>query len=197
MKKHLSVVGAAVFAILVTTSTVFAHGGEDNPMGMGRGMMHGMMGGGMMRMMGMGPGMMSGMMGMMPGMMGMGRGMMGAAYGISLTKEQETKLTDLRVRFLQDAAKAQSELIQARASLQALLLDPSAKDEAIEAQAQKAAKAQGRLFVLRTRMARQVEGVLTKEQREEMMRRFSPGQGMMGPGMMGNPCGTGQGMMNR
>ncbi|MFQ5915481.1 MAG: hypothetical protein ACE5JS_20110, partial [Nitrospinota bacterium] len=128
-----------------------------------------------------------GMMGMGPGMMGMGHGMMGFGLGVTLTEEQQKKLTELRVQFLQDAAQAQVEMIQARAGIQALLLDPSAKDEAIEARVQKAASAHGRLFVLRLRMARRMQELLTKEQREEMMRRYSPGRGPMGPGrgMMG------------
>ncbi|MFQ5911756.1 MAG: hypothetical protein ACE5JS_01075 [Nitrospinota bacterium] len=207
MKRLLGVLIGITLSALVATSPGFAHGVEDRPGGMGPGMMgpgfgwmHPMMRGSW------GPagfGVGHGMMGMGHGMMGMGRGMMGLGYGVTLTEEQQKRLTALRVGFLQDAAKAQAELIQARASLQALLLDPSAKDEAIEAQVQKAAAAHSRLFLLRFRMARRVEGLLTKEQREEMRRRFYREHRRMGPregsrGMM-NPCGAGagRGMMNR
>lgn len=169
MKRYSGFLGAAALATLIAAAPALAHE-ERGSGGMGCGMM------------GMGPGMM---------------GMTGFGPGVTLTQEQEKKLAALRGRFLQDTAKAQSELIQARAGLQALLLDPSAKEDVIEVQVQKTAAAHGRLFVLRIRMAREMEGILTKEQREEMKRRSSAGMGMRGPGAgsrgMMNPCGAGSG----
>jgi Spy/CpxP family protein refolding chaperone len=134
-------------------------------------------------MMGMGR-----MMGMHPRMMG--PEMMRFGFGLNLTEEQQKKLTDLRIRFVQERAKARAELIQTRAALEALLLDPSAKDEAIEAQAQKTANAYARLFLVNFRMGREMEGILTKEQREQMMRRAYRGPRRMGP--EGAPMGPGR-----
>lgn len=174
MKRHSGFLGAAALATLIAASPALAiekRGSGDMGCGM-MGMGSGMMGSGMMGMTGFGP-------------------------GVTLTQEQEKKLAALRGRFLQDTAKAQSELIQTRAGLQALLLNPSAKEDVIEAQVQKTAAAHSRLFVLRLRMAREMEGILTKEQREEMKRRSSAGMGMRGPGAgsrgMMNPCGAGSG----
>lgn len=139
----------------------------------------------------MGRGMMGrGMMGMHPGMMG--PEMMRFGLGLNLTEEQQKKLTDLRIRFVQERAKARAELIQARAGLQALMIDPSAKDEALETQAQKTAAAYTRLFLLSFRMGREMEGILTKEQREQMMRRAFRGPRRMGP--EGAPMGPGRQM---
>jgi hypothetical protein len=172
-------------------------------MGYGRGMMgygRGMMGMGP-GMMGMGPGMMGygqGMMGLGPGMMGYGRGMrgmgpgmMGMGFGSGLSDQQQKKLTDLRIKFVQEMAKARVEVIQTRSALMALLMDPSAKEEAIEEQTKKTAEAYARMIVLRIKRGRQMQGVFTKEQREQMMRRsmggqgsMRPGGGMMGPGSM-------------
>ncbi|MFC1491292.1 Spy/CpxP family protein refolding chaperone [Nitrospinota bacterium] len=151
-------------------------------------------------MMGMGPrstgwgtsmmGMGSGMMDMMHGMMGMGPGTM-SGYGASLTDEQQKKFADIQSRFLKESVKPQTELIRARAALQALLSDPAAKEEAIEEQVQKAATAQARLFVLRIRTERETDKLYTKEQREQMTRGSAYGpMGMMGPGGRGNPCAT-------
>ncbi|MFQ5692093.1 MAG: hypothetical protein ACE5IM_03500 [Nitrospinota bacterium] len=171
--------------------------GQAGPGGMMMG--PGMMGSGMMGMGMMGPGMM-GLgrrgMGFGPGMMGMGLmgpGMMGLdPMGLDLSAEQRKKLTDLRIRFIRKGAEARAEILRARAELKALLLDPSVKDEDIEAQVQRAAAARARLFVLRFRLSRQMNGLLTKEQRERWMRRFSPGRGPMGPGQ--GPMGS-EGMM--
>jgi Spy/CpxP family protein refolding chaperone len=81
---------AAVAAIAVGTAVLAQPGPGYGP---GSGMGPGMMGG-----YGMGPGMMGGG-GMGPGMMGggMGPGMMGGAlYGLELTDEQRTKITEIR-----------------------------------------------------------------------------------------------------
>ena len=165
--------------MLASSQSVLAHGWGGGPQMMGFG--HHRMGCGH-HMMGMG----SGMMGMGPGMMGMG-------FGVDLSEEQQKKLTDLRIQFIQEMAKARVEVIQTRSALMVLLMDPSAKEEAIEEQTKKTAEAYARMIVLRFKRGRQMQGVVTKEQREKMMRRFMGGQGPMGPG--GGMMGPGQGMM--
>ncbi len=157
-----------VSVTMILGSTSYALAGDRRTMGPG--------------MMGMGHGMMGpGMMGFGPGMMGMGHGMIGPemmrfGLGVDLTEDQREQLTDLRVRFIQESADIQAELIRSQAALQTLLIDPSTRDEAIEAKVQKVAAAQARLFVLRVQMKREMQEVLTEEQREQMMRGFFQGQ---------------------
>lgn len=202
--------------ILVTTLSlvpafVLAHGGGGKYRGYGMGHM-GMMGG--PGMMGMGPmGMMGGMghmgmMGMMggmgpkmmggPGMMGMGHGMMGGMgplHMLDLSDEQRAK-----IRSIQENVRKQHWEIMGR------IMDESSKlydlFAADKPDPKKIGSVYGKIFDLKRQMIEtsidarnQMEGVLTKEQHEqlEQMHR-GRGQGM--PGMMG-PGMHGGGMMGR
>ena len=177
MRKRISKYAlVAILGISLAAPAVgFAHSGDAFPSGQ-----WGSHGGWTMSG-GMGPGMMHGMMGMGPGMM--------FGSGVTFTDEQQEKYAKIQNRFLKESVKPQTDLIRARAALQALLIDPSAKENVIEEQVRKSATAQARLFVLRIRAEREKEKLYTKEQREQMTRgsAFGP-MGMMGTTGMGNPC---------
>lgn len=168
-------------------------GGYGPGFGMGPGMMGpGMMGGGMMGpgMMGgmMGPGMMGGMMGpgMMGGMMGgygpgygMGPGMMGGGtgygmlYQLNLSPDQWNKVNaiheDLAKKNWDVAGKTREEAFKLRSLTAAEKRDRSA----ITNQYKKLQELRLQSFQARLDAQDKIEGVLTKEQKEQL-RRFAP-----------------------
>ena len=188
-------------ALGIGTSVALAHGG--GPMmrggtpsyGMGhmgmmgeRGMARHMGGMGHMGMMGMGPGMMGMMRG--PGMMGaMG---MGRIWMLDLTKEQRASIHKLQDRLRRTNWDTMGKIMDESSKLRELFAadTPGAK---------KIGAVYGNIFDLRRQMIEskidthnRVDGLLTKEQRQELKQlKRGHGAGGGGHGMM-SP-GTGQG----
>jgi Spy/CpxP family protein refolding chaperone len=173
---------------LGTGSLADAHEGGYGPgFGMGPGMMGpGMMGPGTMGgygpgygmgpgMMMMGPGMMSGMMGrgmMGPGTMGGGIGY-GLLYSLDLTPEQWNRINsihqDLGKKNWEIAGKLRDEAFRLRNLLAAEKRDRNAVTE----QYRKLQDLRLQAFQARLDAREEIEGVLTKEQKERL-RRFAP-----------------------
>jgi Spy/CpxP family protein refolding chaperone len=175
----------------VLLASAIAHAQPYGPGMMGRGPGAYGTGPGMMGGYGMGPGMMGGwggpgwgpgMMGgggMGPGMMGgwggpgWGPGMMwgGAPYaGLDLTPEQRTKLDGIR----QEASRSMWQLMgkmHERAEQTPGVYGPGGYDEqAARSAYQQMAELQKQMFELQLDTGKKIDGVLTKEQREQLGR---------------------------
>lgn len=153
--------------------------------GYGMGMGPGMMGGGMMGGYGpgmgmMGPGMMGGMMG--PGMMGgygpgmgMGPGMMG--YGplgaLNLTEDQRKKIEGIHEEVRRKQWDLMGRMMEERQKLANLLWAEKRDNKAIQEQYKKLQDLRQQHLQLRLEAHDKLEGVLTKEQKEQL-RRFGP-----------------------
>lgn len=165
---------AVATALLTTSAAVCAQPygpGGGSGYGMGPGMMGGYgpgygMGPGMMGGYGMGPGMMGGY-GMGPGMMG-GYGP-GYAYGIDLSPEQREKIAKIQQEF----AKKQWGLMTSMHSPGGPMEQMHSGDEKAARQAYEAmASAQKQMFEASLDMRKQIEAVLTPEQREQLQRNY-------------------------
>jgi Spy/CpxP family protein refolding chaperone len=98
---------------------------------------------------------------------------------LELTEAQRDQLQDLRQEHRQTMVRLRGETAQARAELQALLLDPEVgKTEALQAQA-KVSDLRAKAARLRLEHRFAVRSVLTPEQREKMeaLRAERPGRG--------------------
>ena len=186
-------------AALIGATTVGASALADPPQGaygMGPGMMGGMMGAGMMGGGGYGPGdgMGGGMMGggspgggMGPGMTGgmMGSGMMGpgmmGGYGagadLNLTAEQRGKISKIQ----NDARRKQWDLMgkmqDERSQMQELYSLDKRDDAALGKSYRAMSELRNQTFDLSLSAQRQIDAVLTQEQRDKLKR---GGQGMHG-----------------
>ncbi len=169
MKRKILAVATALFTL--------AGGSHAQPFGPGGGYGPGMMGGygpGY----GMGPGMMGGYgpgYGMAPGMgYGMGPGVMGgyafrSFYGLDLTAEQSEKIAKIQQTF----AKQQWDLMTPLHSPGGAMEQMHSGDDKAARQAYEAmASAQKQMFEASLEMRKQVEAVLTPEQREQLQRSY-------------------------
>lgn len=142
----------------------------------------GMMGGGY----GMGPGMMmGGGYGMGPGMMmgggGMGPGMMGGGYGslaaLNLTDDQRAKIGEIR-KDVWGKQRAAMQAMHAQADQMHESFDPSKSDDAAALKAFDAmAAAHKQMFQANLEARKQIDAVLTPEQREQWRRGWRAGCG--------------------
>ncbi|MBI4203630.1 MAG: Spy/CpxP family protein refolding chaperone [Betaproteobacteria bacterium] len=162
-----TLIAAALAGAAVLGTAAFAHGGGYGP---GWGMGPGMMGG-----YGMGPGMMGGYggYGMGPGMMwGRGPGYgAGPAYGLNLSDEQRTNISTIQ----EDTGRKQWDLMtkmqEERARLNELYYSDKRDDAAISKTYKKMSELRQQMFDNSLAARKQVDGVLTKEQREQFRRR--------------------------
>jgi Spy/CpxP family protein refolding chaperone len=153
----------------------YGPGGSGGGYGPGYGMGPGMMGG-----YGMGPGMMGGYgYGMGPGMMGgygygMGPGMMGGygpgyGYGLDLSAEQREKIGKIQQEFAQKHWGLMTSMHSPGGPMEQMFSgDEKAARQAYEAMA----VARKQMFEASLDMQKQVEAVLTKEQREQLQRNY-------------------------
>ena len=182
LRKTLSI------ATLVSATFVGANALADPPQGaygQGCGMGPGMMGSGMASGM-MGPGMMGGQgsgYGMGPGMMGgsgRGSGMMGG-YGpeadLNLTAEQRGKIAKIR----DDARRKQWDLMgkmhDERSQMNELYYSDKRDDNALSKSYRKMSELRNQMFDLSLSARKQIDAVLTQEQRDKLKR---GGHGMHG-----------------
>ncbi len=130
--------------------------------------------------MGMGPGMMGGMMG--PGMMGgygpgigMGPGMMG--YGplgaLNLTEDQRKKIEGIHEEVRRKQWDLMGKMMEERQKLAALFWAEKRDNKAIQEQYKKLQDLRQQHLQLRLEAHDKLEGVLTKEQKEQL-KRFGP-----------------------
>ena len=142
------------------------------PYGMGPGMMGGYGSGGY----GMGPGMMGG-----PGGYGMGPGMMGGGFrgeayaGLDLTAEQRQKIAAIE----QATAKAQWQLMgtmHQQGYHMYGMFGPGIDEADARKSFQTMAETQKAMFEMQLEARKKVDGVLTKEQREQLRRYWSSRQ---------------------
>ncbi|MGD9953733.1 MAG: Spy/CpxP family protein refolding chaperone [Burkholderiales bacterium] len=188
MKRKLMAVAAA--ALLGTAVAAFSQpygmgpgmmgGGYGPGYGMGPGMMGGygpgygmgpgMMGGGYGPGYGMGPGMMGGYgpgYGMGPGMMG-GNGP-GFVYGLDLSAEQREKIGEIQKEFAQKHWGLMTSMHSPGGPMEQMFSgDEKAARQAYDAMA----AARKQMFEAQLDMRKQVEAVLTKEQREQLQRNY-------------------------
>ncbi len=173
-----TLIAAALAGAAVLGTTAFAHGGYGY--GPGFGMGPGMMGGfgGYGPGYGMGPGMMSGFGGYGPGY-GMGPGMMwgygpgygaGLGYGLNLTDEQRSKIDKIQ----DDTGRKQWDLMgqirEERVRLNELFYSDTRDDAAISMSFKTISDLREQLFDNGLTARKQIDGVLTKEQREQLSR---------------------------
>ena len=168
--KHISLRSTLSAAILVGGAVIGASALADPEQGgYGYGMGPGMMGGGYGAGYGMGPGMMGGGYG---AGYGMGPGMMGGGYGsradLNLTAEQRGKIAkienDVRRKHWELMGKIQDEQSQMS---ERDLSDPSS-DAALSKGYRNISELRHQMFDLSLSARRQIESVLTKEQREKL-----------------------------
>ncbi|MFZ5556616.1 MAG: Spy/CpxP family protein refolding chaperone [Pseudomonadota bacterium] len=147
----------------------------------GQGMGPGMMGPGMMGPGMMGPGMMGGGM-MGPGMMGggmMGPGMMGGGMGygmlsqLNLSPDQWNKVEEIQEETRKRNWDLMGKMQDESYKLRRLLSAPQRDRKAIAEQYRKLSELRQQGFEARLEAHDKLEGVLTKEQREQL-RQFAP-----------------------
>ena len=169
--KHISLRSTLRAAILVGGAAIGASALADPEQGgYGYGMGPGMMGGGYGAGYGMGPGMMGG--GGYGAGYGMGPGMMGGGYGsradLNLTAEQRGKIAkienDVRRKHWELMGKIQDEQTQMS---ERDLSDPSS-DAALSKGYRNISELRHQMFDLSLSARRQIDSVLTKEQREKL-----------------------------
>jgi Spy/CpxP family protein refolding chaperone len=138
---------------------------------------------GMMGGYGMGPGMMGGY-GMGPGMMGgygMGPGMMGGygrgAAGLGLTPDQVSKIGKIRGDMFKAIEPLAQQMFQEHSKMQAAYFAGNADPEKLKQAYAKMSELQKQMFDAHINAQKQMDSVLTKEQRQQ--------QRAWGPGMMG------------
>ena len=170
-------------AALIGATTVGASALADPPQGaygMGPGMMGGMMGAGMMGGHGAGYGMGAGMMGGHGAGYGMGPGMMGG-YGpeadLNLTAEQRGKIAKIR----DDARRKQWDLMgkmhDERSQMNELYYSDKRDDNALSKSYRKMSELRNQMFDLSLSAQKQIDALLTQEQRDKLKR---GGHGMHG-----------------
>ena len=169
--KHISLRSTLGAAILVGGAVVGASALADPEQGgYGYGMGPGMMGGGYGAGYGMGPGMMGG--GGYGAGYGMGPGMMGGGYGsradLNLTAEQRGKIAkienDVRRKHWELMGKIQDEQTQ----MSERDLSDQSSDAALSKSYRNISELRHQMFDLSLSARRQIDSVLTKEQREKL-----------------------------
>lgn len=175
--KTLAATALVAATALGTTPLALGHqeggyGWGPGMMGPGMGMGPGMMGGGMMG--GYGPGMGMGMMG--HGMMGgYGPGIMG--YGplgmLNLTEDQRKKLEAIQEEVRRKQWDLMGRMMEERQKLASLLWADKRDNKAIQEQYKKLQDLRQQHLQLRLDAHDKIEGVLTKEQKEQL-KRFGP-----------------------
>lgn len=168
--KHISLRSTLGAAILVGGAVIGASALADPEQGgYGYGMGPGMMGGGYGAGYGMGPGMMGGGYG---AGYGMGPGMMGGGYGsradLNLTAEQRGKIAkienDVRRKHWELMGKIQDEQSQ----MSERDLSDQSSDAALSKSYRNISELRHQMFDLSLGARRQIDSVLTKEQREKL-----------------------------
>ncbi len=190
-KKHLTkVILATVLVGMVGIVSAHQTGRGAGGWGMGPGMMGPGMGPGMMGPGMMGPGMGPGMMGpgMGPGMMGpgmgpgmMGPGMMGPGmtpddyYGLNLNESQRNKIATIQKQARKEQWDLMSQMREEQYKLQELYYAQQPDPSAINAQAGKIEQLQRKMVQANINAQKQVESVLTPEQREQLQQWYRSG----------------------
>ncbi len=195
----LTVKGALLAVAIACTAWAGAAQAQEPMMGRhgpGYGMGPGMMGGyGFGYGMGMGPGMMGGYgpgYGMGPGMMGgcgagygMGPGMMGE-YGLgalNLSPEQRTRLARMHEDLAQKRWALMSKMREQGYRLNLYFAGGGNEDEAAaRASFEAMVKARKEMFDLSREAGKQVDAILTREQREQLRKLWNPSGAQQGGG---------------
>jgi Spy/CpxP family protein refolding chaperone len=164
--KRMHVLGAALAAALAVGSTLATAQGPGYGYGPGYGSGYGpgMMGGGY------GPGMMGGSGGR--GMMG-GYGRGGALATLNLTDEQQDKVFALQEEHRRKNADAMSKVRTETFKLRRMYNAESVDSKALLEQQRKVDELRRQLLASRLEMRKQMEGVLTPEQKKQL-RQFGP-----------------------
>jgi Spy/CpxP family protein refolding chaperone len=159
---------AATAVALAVAASAFAPPGLGGGSGPGYGMGPGMMGG-----YGMGPGMMGGY-GMGPGMMGgygMGPGMMGGfggLYGLDLTEEQRTKISEIRRELFGKHWALMGTMHQQGGPLEEAFASGKFDEKAARKTFDAMSEARKQMFESSLQAYKRIDALLTPEQRKQL-----------------------------